>query len=427
MVKKQNANNVKEDIGSVGWYRVISPHRLCGRSETFQWASGVYRVGSRNARVRVMRGELQTPQTSASHNSTIMAPIDDALADLESLKPDEPFSYTKTADKYGVVRSTLIRRHKASTQPYASKAINQRKLSLQQEHELVQYIKGLTKRRLPPTRSMIQNFASQVAKERVSKSWVTRFINRNSSELTSQWTAGMDANRHQADSGVKYRQYFDLLHEKISQYNIEPRHTYNIDEKGFLLGVIGRSKRVFSREIWERKEVREALQDGSREWITVLACVCADGSALPPGIIYESANKGIQSSWVEDIEVGEHTANVTSSPTGWSNDDIGLAWLEQVFDRHTKEKARQFYRLLILDGHGSHLTMDFIEYCDQNKILLIIYPPHSTHTLQPLDVVMFKGLSTAYSTELISHLHKSQGLLPVKKGDFFALFWKPWG
>jgi hypothetical protein len=70
--------------------------------------------------------------------------------------------------------------------------------------------------------------------------------------------------------------------------------------------------------------------------------------------------------------------------------------------------------------------MDFIEYCNQNKILLIIYPPHSTHTLQLLDVVMFKGLSTAYSTELISHLHKSQRLLPVKKGDFFALFWKAW-
>jgi hypothetical protein len=29
----------------------------------------------------------------------------------------------------------------------------------------------------------------------------------------------------------------------------------------------------------------------------------------------------------------------TSSPTGWSNDEIGLAWLIQVFDRYTKRKA----------------------------------------------------------------------------------------
>jgi hypothetical protein len=53
-------------------------------------------------------------------------------------------------------------------------------------------------------------------------------------------------------------------------------------------------------------------------------------------------------------------------------------------------------------------------------------PPHSTHTLQPFDVVMFKPLSTAYSTELTNHLHQSQGLVPIKKGDFFLLFWKAW-
>ncbi|KAF2825386.1 hypothetical protein CC86DRAFT_419362 [Ophiobolus disseminans] len=39
---------------------------------------------------------------------------------------------------------------------------------------------------------------------------------------------------------------------------------------------------------------------------------------------------------------------------------------------------------------------------------------------------MFKPLSTAYSTELTNHLHQSQGLVPIKKGDFFLLFWKAW-
>ena len=130
---------------------------------------------------------------------------------------------------------------------------------------------------------------------------------------------------------------------------------------------------------------------------------------------------------MEDIQAGEHLVHVASSPSGWTNNDIGLAWLEQVFDRYTKKKARQSYRLLILDGHRSHLTIDFIDYCDQNKILLAVFAAHSTHTLQPLDVVMFKPLSTAYSTELSKYLHKSQGLLPIKKGEFFPLFWKAWG
>ena len=273
---------------------------------------------------------------------------------------------------------------------------------------------------------MIRNFASAIAKEEVSESWVTRFINGHSIHLISQWTVGMDSNRHKADSGDKYRLYFQLLHGKIDQYQIDPRHTYNMDEKGFMIGIVGRSKKIFSRRMWEKKEVRASLQDGNCAWITLLACICADGSALPPSLIYQAANKGIQSSWVDDIQAGEHSVFITSSPSGWTNNDIGLAWLEQVFDRCTKEKTRRSYRLLILDGHGSHITMDFINYCDKNKILLAILPPHSTHTLQPLDVAMFKPLSTVYSAELSSYLHTSQGLVSIKKGDFFPLFWKAW-
>ena len=97
-----------------------------------------------------------------------------------------------------------------------------------------------------------------------------------------------------------------------------------------------------------------------------------------------------------------------------------------MFDRGTKAKARSSYRLLIVDGHESHLTMDFIEYCDQNKILLAVYPPHSTQTLQPLDVVMFKPLSVAYSNEVSAFMERSQGLTSMSKRDFFPLFYRAW-
>jgi hypothetical protein len=236
----------------------------------------------------------------------------------------------------------------------------------------------------------------------------------------------MDQNRHAAESVGKYKLYFDLLQRKINEYHLDARHTYNMDEKGFMIGITGRSKRVFSKAIWKAKGLRQSLQDGSRDWITLLACVCADGSALPPSLLFSSANKSIQSSWVDAIQAGEHRVFITSSPSGWTNDDIGLAWLEQVFNRETKAKARSSWRLLILDGHGSHVTSSFIDYCDQHRILLCVLPPHSTQTLQPLDVALFKPLSTAYAKELSDHLHRAQGQLTVKKGDFFELFWRAW-
>ncbi|KAF7564382.1 uncharacterized protein PtrM4_152110 [Pyrenophora tritici-repentis] len=274
---------------------------------------------------------------------------------------------------------------------------------------------------------MIRNFASSLVGREVLESWVTRFINRNPTHLISRWQTGMDRNRHKADSEAKYSLYFELLHDKMKEYNVEPSHIFNMDEKGFVIGVTRRSKRVFDKRIYDRRGVTAAIQDGSREWVTVLACICSDGTALSPSLIFQSTAGALKSAWVEAIDPEKHSVFVTSSPSGWTNNDIGLAWLKEVFERETRRKARSGYRLLILDGHGSHITMDFINYCNNHRILLAVFPPHATHTLQPLDVGMFGPLSTAYSTELSKYLHRSYGILPVQKGDFFELFWRAWG
>jgi hypothetical protein len=133
--------------------------------------------------------------------------------------------------------------------------------------------------------------------------------------------------------------------------------------------------------------------------VTLLATVCADGTALPPGIIYQSDNSTLQAPWVAEIDTEKHNCFISSSPSGWTNNELGLVWLEQVFERCTKQKARlgRDWRLLILNGHGSHLTFEFLEYCKAHRILVSVFPPHSTHTLQPLDVVCFKPLSGAYT------------------------------
>ena len=157
--------------------------------------------------------------------------------------------------------------------------------------------------------------------------------------------------------------------------------------------------------------------------MTLLASVCADGSALPPGLIFTGKDNTILNSWVEDIEPGKYHVHVTATLLGKTNNKVGLAWLEQLFERYTKKKARRSWRLLIVDGHGSYITMDFIDFCDQHKILLAIFPLHSTQSLQPLDVVCFAPLAQNYSDHVTKHLHNSQGISGVTKSDFFMLFW----
>jgi hypothetical protein len=69
----------------------------------------------------------------------------------------------------------------------------------------------------------------------------------------------MDNSHHKADPRRKYSLYFDLLRKKIEQYCIEPRHIYNMDEKGFMLGVVSRSKRIFSRILYKEEKRRSTI------------------------------------------------------------------------------------------------------------------------------------------------------------------------
>ena len=168
--------------------------------------------------------------------------------------------------------------------------------------------------------------------------------------------------------------------------------------------------------------IQYASEDGSREFISLLACICADSTSLPPSLIYKGDSGNLQNTWLEDW-VPEQEAHFASSPNGWSAHALGLNWLTTVFDRYTKSKAGNRRRLLIVDGHSSHVNMAFINECDHLRILLMILPPHSTHRLQPLDVSLLKPLAIYYTNELHDLMFKSIGYTSMTKRSFWRLFW----
>jgi hypothetical protein len=81
------------------------------------------------------------------------------------------------------------------------------------------------------------------------------------------------------------------------------------------------------------------------------------------------------------------------SNNGWTTDEIGLYWLQKLFIPFTNSRVWGWYRLLILDGHASHLTPQFDWICAENNIIPLYMPAHSSHLLQPLDVGCFAMLS----------------------------------
>ena len=75
-----------------------------------------------------------------------------------------------------------------------------------------------------------------------------------------------------------------------------------------------------------------------------------------------------------------------------------------MFELHTRERAIKSLplqntkqRLLIIDGHGSHIRADFIAHCIKNNIDLLIILFYCSHLLQPLNVRIFAAFKRVHN------------------------------
>jgi hypothetical protein len=178
-------------------------------------------------------------------------------------------------------------------------------------------------------------------------------------------------------------------------------------------------QKVFTTDLYKQGKLIGAGQDGSREWITVVATICADGTNLSPTLIYKAVSGDLRDTWLDDFEPSRQNCYFTSSPNGWTSDELGYSWLTGLFEKETAVKAKRSWRLLLVDGHGSHVNMKFLTWCEQHRILVAIYPLHSTHRSQPLDVSVFAPLAHCYSQGLDGLIRQSEGRTTMSKRDFF--------
>ena len=154
------------------------------------------------------------------------------------------------------------------------------------------------------------------------------------------------------------------------------------------MGLIATAKVITRKEFYGR---RSLLQPGNRAWVTTIECINASGWALPPCVIFKG--KVFIGSWFDGLP---DDWRFEVSPKGWTSNEIGLRWLKKLFIPSTSSRTKGKYRLLILDGHGSHLTPEFDKFCEENDIIAICMPPHSSHLLQPLDIGCFAALKRSY-------------------------------
>ncbi|KAL2887303.1 hypothetical protein HOO65_050424 [Ceratocystis lukuohia] len=247
----------------------------------------------------------------------------------------------------------------------------------------------------------------------VGKRWASNFIKRQP-DLKTCFNRRYDYERAKCEDPVLIRDWFRLVESTIAKYGINTADIYNFDKTGFTMGVIASGMVVTAVE---RHGKAKSVQPGNREWVTVIQAINAEGWAITPFIVV--AGQYHLASWYRESNLPDDWV-IATTHNGWSDNETGLEWLRH-FDQHTKGRSTGHYRLLILDGHESHHSVDFEQYCEDNHIITLCMPAHSSHLLQPLDVGCFGPLKKAYGRE-IEHLIKCS-ITHVSKADFFPAFY----
>jgi len=90
----------------------------------------------------------------------------------------------------------------------------------------------------------------------------------------------------------------------------------------------------------------------------------------------------------------------TMSDSGWSNTAVFQEYIQEQFlpnvcGRPTSKQPV----LLLLDEHSSHKSRSIIARARSHHIILQVFPAHTSHVLQPLDVSVFGPFKAYYYQE----------------------------
>jgi len=160
---------------------------------------------------------------------------------------------------------------------------------------LIEYALQLEREGWPFSAARIEEHANEICRGcygedfgSVGQNWVYRFVEKHKKHLKPCWARPLDEQRAQAANPATNADYFaklgEVLNGKEGKEKIREEDIYGVDETGVQQGlgvkewVYGDPTRTFQHQ----------KRSGGRENITVIATICADGTAtVPPAVIYK--------------------------------------------------------------------------------------------------------------------------------------------
>jgi DDE superfamily endonuclease len=171
---------------------------------------------------------------------------------------------------------------------------------------------------------------SEGSKPSLGDNWHRKLL-KGHPEIKRVTVRGLDRTRASATLNIEtLTEYFELYNSLQQKYDISPQDIYNMDEKGFCMGAIQRSNVVIP--VGERAAFLR--QDGNREWVSVIETISASGESLSSYIIFKAVHQ--KASWHQQLDT--QSAKIATSPKGWTDNHLGLLWLQEHFEVETAKR-----------------------------------------------------------------------------------------
>ena len=253
---------------------------------------------------------------------------------------------------------------------------------------------------------------------RPGEDWTFRFEKRHKAVLRRRKREGLSIVRAKGLSKENIASFYEIYKAALIEHDIEnkPWVIFNVDETGLTADKI-------STKVYVGADVKNAYSvqpAGTKTMYTVLVCTNAIGQYLPPYTIYKAKN--IYDRWCYG---GVEGAAYGVSDSGWMFDKNFESWFKDVFLPRSKDIASTHHRLLLYDGHNSHLTYNTVKCAMENGVTILCLPPNTSHAFQPLDVGVFRAFKAIYADECEKWFRNSRHKA-IDKPAFPALLKKVW-
>jgi hypothetical protein len=181
--------------------------------------------------------------------------------------PENTKSQRQLAREHNIGKSSLQDRIKGAKSK-AQEAQERQRLTVLEELALKDWCQQLEAWGFPARIESLRRMVVEIlfAKEDnqpLGHNWQAYFLERHP-KLKSKFVPPLNKECATAQDPIVFQRYFDLFSTLVTIYKINPTDMYNMDEKGFMQGVIAKAKVIITREE-HFKGKSYCIQDGNCE------------------------------------------------------------------------------------------------------------------------------------------------------------------